>query len=472
MKDKNVEKQKDTENKKSGIALIPFIIFVLVYLGSGIYFTSIGDPMGFYVLKSPIAIIVGIIAGFILIKGKFTEKFNAFIEGCGDNDIIIMIMIFMLAGAFSTVSTAMGGVDSVVNLGLTIIPPQIITIGIFVIAGFISLSTGSSVGTIAAIGPVAVGFADKTGISIALMMAALISGAMFGDNLSIISDTTIASTRTQGVSMKDKFRASLMIAIPAMIITVVLLYIFGRPDSIAALSDGSYQYSLIKITPYLFVLILALSGMNVFGVLGTGIALSGIIGLMYGEFSMIEFTQLAYTGFEDMFEVVLLALLAGGLASLVTYGGGMKWISEKIEKVITNQRTAELGIGALVALVDAAVTNNTIAIIIAGPTSRQISEKYEVDPRRTAALLSFYSTFMQGLIPYGAQVLIAASLTNGQVSPIEIIPFLWYQFIVLIITVASSYFSFADGYINKHPWDFENWKVADQTEGTLAEEIK
>ena len=446
----------------SARALVPFLIFVGIYLGAGMFFVSQGDPMGFYVLKAPIAILIGIISGFLIIKGKFDDKFDVFVKGCGDSDIIIMIMIYMLAGAFSTVSEAMGGVDSVVNLGLNFIPPSLITIGIFVIAGFISVSTGTSVGTIAAVGPIAVGFADKTGVSLALMIAALIGGAMFGDNLSIISDTTIASTRTQGCSMKDKFRTSLMIALPAMVITVILLYIFGRPESIADLQAVSYDYELVKVIPYLFVLIFALMGMNVFVVLGMGLLISGIIGLFYGEFDLVTFTQLSYDGFAGMFEMVLLAILSGGLAALVTYGGGIQWILNKIEKVIKNQMTAEFGIGAIVSLIDAAVANNTVAIIISGPTCRRISETYRIDPRRSATLLSCYSTFMQGLIPYGAQVLIAAGLTRGAVSPLEIIPLLWYQFIVLLLTIGSSIFPFANGYIHKHPWDFEKWTVLEE----------
>lgn len=447
-----------SKEKSSWVALIPFVVFVFMYLGSGIYFVSKGDPMGFYVLKAPIAILLGLIAGFFVIKGAFDRKFEQFIEGCGNSDIIIMIMIYMLAGAFSTVSAAMGGIDAVVNLGLTIMPPSLIVIGIFMIACFISLSTGTSVGTIAAIGPIAVGFADKTGISIAMIMGALIGGTMFGDNLSIISDTTIASTRTQGCSMKDKFRTSLMISIPSMLITVALLYIFGRPDNVSSLATTSYDINLMKVLPYAFVLILALAGLNVFVVLGMGVLLSGIIGMFYGQFSIVEFANLTYEGFAGMFEMVLLAILSGGLASLVTYGGGIKWIMEKIEKVIKNKTTAELGIGAIVSLIDAAVANNTVAIIISGPTCRRISEKYKIDPRRSATLLSCYSTFVQGIIPYGAQILIASGLTNGKASPVEIIPFLWYQFIVFFVTLLSSYFPFANGFIQKNPWNFDKWE--------------
>ena len=459
--------QDSFQNKRESYsykALVPFAIFILVYLGSGLFFVSQGDPMGFYVLKAPIAILIGVISAFVIIRGNFDEKFDVFVKGCGDADIIIMIMIYMLAGAFSTVSSAMGGVDAVVNLGLNVIPPSLITIGIFVIGGFISLSTGTSVGTIAAIGPIAVGFAQKSGVPLALMIASLIGGTMFGDNLSIISDTTIASTRTQGCSMSDKFKTSLMISVPSMILTVILLFFFGQPENIQTIQTINMDTNVIKVLPYAFVLIFALLGLNVFIVLGLGVIISGIMGVYYGAFDVVGFTGLAYDGFTNMFEMVLLAILSGGLASLVTYGGGINWILNKIQKIIKNKTTAEFGIGTIVSLIDAAVANNTVAIIISGPTCRRISERYKVDPRRSATLLSCYSTFMQGIIPYGAQVLIAVGLTNGHVSPLEVIPLLWYQFIVFGVTVLSSFFPFANGYIYKNPWNFSEWKPQSELE--------
>ena len=443
------------QQKPNFIALIPFLVFVISYLTIGIILVNKGDPMGFYGFKAPVAVILGIIVAFILIKGSIDDKFDIFIKGCGDENIIIMCIIYILAGAFSVVSKQMGGVDSVVNLGLSIIPPQLITVGIFIIACFISISTGTSVGTIVALGPIAVGFANQTGISMALMIGALVGGAMFGDNLSVISDTTIAATRTQGVKMKDKFRTNFMMVLPPMIITIVLLLVFGRaPETFSA---GNYAYDIIKVIPYLFVLIAAIAGMNVFVVLTLGTILSGIIGIGYGAFNLLEFSNYAYDGFVEMFEIFLLSMLTGGLAALVSHGGGLAWLLNSIKGFIKDQKSAEIGIAVITSLTDAATANNTVAIIIDGPIARNISEEFKVDPRRSASLLDCFGAIMQGFIPYGAQLLLAAQFTEGILSPINIMPYLWYQFLLAIFVIISIFVPFANGYINKNPWDFENW---------------
>jgi len=410
--------EKNNRSKGSFTALLPFILFIVVYLGVGVYLTMKGEEMGFYAFKAPIAVIIGIIAAFILIKGSINEKFDTFIRGCGDENIIIMCIIYLLAGAFSTVSKEMGGVQATVNLGLTIIPPSLITVGIFIIAAFISLATGSSVGTIVALGPIAIGFAEKTTISLPLIVATLIGGAMFGDNMSVISDTTIAATRTQGVEMKDKFKANLAMAIPAMIVTIALLLIFGRPEVVP--EKGVYEYNIIKVIPYIFVLITALAGMNVFLVLVSGTVLSGIIGMATGAFGALDFSTFVYTGFTEMFEIFLLSLLTGGLAALVAKGGGLDWLLNKIKGFIKGRKSAEVGIAAMTALTDAATANNTVAIIIDGPIARNICEEYKVDPRRSASLLDSFGAVMQGFIPYGAQILIACQFTNGAVSPFDV----------------------------------------------------
>lgn len=446
------------ENKKpSFVALIPFLLFIASYLGIGFTLVARGDEMGFYGFKSPIAVIIGIIAAFFMIKGSIDKKFEVFLKGCGDENIIIMCVIYILAGAFSTVSKAMGGVDATVNLGLSIIPTGLITVGIFVIACFIAISTGTSVGTIVALGPIAVGFAEKTGISMPLIIATLIGGAMFGDNLSVISDTTIAATRTQGVAMKDKFRCNISIAIPAMIVTIILLFIFGRPD--VAPEKEIYEFNLLKVVPYLFVLIASIAGMNVFVVLVLGTMISGAIGIGTGAFNLLEYTNHIYSGFNDMFEIFLLSMLTGGLASLVSYGGGLDWLLLKIKGFIKSRKSAEVGIALLTSLTDAATANNTVAIIIDGPIVRNIVEEYEVDPRRSASLLDTFGAIMQGFIPYGAQLLMAVKFTEGQVSPFEVMPLLWYQFALGFFAILSIFIPFADGYIKKHPWDFEKWRV-------------
>lgn len=441
------------ENKQGNFkGLIPFIVFVLIYLGSGIILQMKGVPMAFYQLPAPIAVFTGIIVAFILFKGEINEKFNTFIHGCGEHDIIIMCIIYLLAGGFATVSKAMGGVDATVNLGLAYIPGQFIAAGVFVIAAFISTATGTSVGSIVALGPIAVGLGEKSGVSLPLIMAALLCGSMFGDNLSVISDTTIAATRTQGVEMRDKFRVNLIIALPAAILTIILLLIFGKPDIVPAAEE--YTFSLIKILPYLLVLVLAVVGINVFVVLTLGIIVSGIIGIFYGSFDLLTYCKEIYNGFNGMNEIFLLSLLTGGLAAMVRKAGGIDWIIDKIEKMMKGTKSAILGIGVLVGLIDIAVANNTVAIIISGPIAKNIGSKFKLDPRKVAAILDIFSCVAQGIIPYGAQVLILLGFTNGKVSFLNLFPLLWYQWLLLIFAIISIYIPFADGYIRRNPWNF------------------
>jgi len=436
--------------KSSFKGLIPFFIFIGIYLGSGLLLQSQGVELAFYQLPAPIAAFAGIITAFILFKGTINEKFSTFVKGCGHQDIIIMCIIYLLAGAFAGVSKAMGGVDSTVNLGLTYIPAEYIAAGLFIIAGFISTATGTSVGAIVAIAPIAVGLAEKGGLSLPLVLSAVMGGAMFGDNLSIISDTTIAATRTQGVEMKDKFRINILITAPAAIITIILLIIFGRPEILPEVQN--YDFSLIKVLPYLFVLGFSLIGMNVFIVLTGGIVLSGAIGLVYGNFTILTFSKEIYNGFVGMNEIFLLSFLTGGLAAMVTKAGGIQWLLEKIQKSIKGPKTAQLGIGALVGITDMAVANNTVAIIINGSIAKKLCRKYDVDPRKSAAILDIFSCIAQGFIPYGAQMLILVGFAGGKVSPFQVMPLLWYQQLLLISVIISIHIPFADGLMKKNPW--------------------
>lgn len=423
----------NTKIKGSFKGLIPFLVFIGFYLGSGIILDSKGVELAFYQLPAPVAIFPGIVAAFLLFKGTIKEKFETFLEGCGHQDIITMCIIYLLAGAFAVVSKSMGGVDSTVNLGLTYVPSHYIAPGLFLIAGFISTATGTSVGSIVSLAPIAVGLADKSGVSMPLVLAALMGGAMFGDNLSIISDTTIAATRTQGVEMKDKFKVNIKIAAPAAILTLLLLILFGKPN--LAPETGEYAFNIIKVLPYIFVLVLSLVGINVFVVLTAGIGLSGAIGLFYGDFTWLSYAKEIYNGFTGMTEIFLLSLLTGGLASLVTKAGGVEWIMNTIEKRIKGVKSAQIGIGLLVTLTDIAVANNTVAIIINGPIAKKISERYGVDPKKSASVLDIFSCIAQGAIPYGAQMLIMLSFAGGKVSPFDIIPLLWYQMILALITI-------------------------------------
>ncbi|OFK81505.1 Na+/H+ antiporter NhaC family protein [Peptoniphilus sp. HMSC062D09] len=446
---------KNLKPKANGAALLPFIVFVLVYLATGLILNAMGVEMAFYQVAAPVCILPAIILAFIMFEGSIDDKFNDFVRGCGDENIIIMCLIYILAGAFATVSKSSGGVDSVVNFALSLIPVQFVTAGIFLISCFISISTGTSVGTISAVGPIAVGVATKGNLPLPLVLGALVGGAMFGDNLSVISDTTIAATRTQNVGMKDKFRANIKIALPAAIITFVILLVVGKPEGEVDLGDLSYNF--ILIIPYLFVLITALAGMNVFLVLTSGIVLSGIIGMITGGLTMMTFAQNIFTGFSGMFEIFLLSLLTGGLSYMVSSNGGIEWLVQKIRGFAKDAKSAEVSIALLTLLTDAATANNTVAIIIDGPVAKEISKDFKVDPRRSASFLDTFSCVMQGIIPYGAQVLIAAGLTKElgalAVSPVQIIPFLWYQALLAVFAIISIFVRFADP---KTGWDFEN----------------
>lgn len=437
----------ENKAKPSFVGLIPFLIFVAIYLGTGVVLQMKGVGMAFYQLPAPVAVFVGIIAAFILFKGSIIEKFDTFLEGCGHQDIITMCIIYLLAGAFAGVSKAMGGVDATVNMGLTYIPAHYIAAGLFIIASFISTATGTSVGAIVSITPIAVGLAEKSGVPLPLILAAVMGGAMFGDNLSVISDTTIAATKTQGVEMRDKFRVNLYIAAPAAIITVILLLVFGKPDHVPHIEVLAYNF--LKVLPYLVVLILAITGINVFVVLTSGIFLSGIIGLAHGDFTLLSLTNEIYNGFLGMNEIFLLSLLTGGLATMSTKAGGIQWLIEQIQKIIVGKKSAKIGVGLLVAVTDMAVANNTVAIIINGSIAKKICQKYNVDLRESAAILDIFSCIFQGLIPYGAQMLILLGFTAGKVSPLDIIPLLWYQLLLFIFTVVFIFFSINEKIIAK-----------------------
>lgn len=454
--------EKSSKIKANGSALIPFVVFIVLYLGVGIVLQLRGVEMAFYQLPAPVAIIVGILVAFAMFKGTIDEKFSVFAKGCGDENILIMCFIYLFAGAFAVVAKSMGGVDATVNLGLSVIPAQYITAGMFVIASFLAVSTGSSMGTISTIGPIAIATADKAGLSLTLMVAAVIGGAMFGDNLSVISDTTIAATRTQGCEMRDKFKVNFFIALPAAVLTFILLLVLGKPETIVPVE--ALEFNFIKVIPYIFVLVMAVIGFNVFLTLGSGVVIAGIIGIVYGDITPLALAQNVYSGFTGMTEIFLLSLFTGGLALMVTQNGGLQWVLEKIQSLIKGKRSAEVGIAAIASVADMATANNTIAIIITGPIAKGICEKFEVDPRRSASLLDIWTCIFQGFIPYGAQVLLACSLTAATaspISPLDLFPLLWYQQLLAVFTIISLFVPFADGVIKKRPWNFKEWKAED-----------
>jgi Na+/H+ antiporter NhaC len=408
------------DKKGNPWALVPFAVFLFLFIGSGVI---TGD---FY--KFPVIVAITIASAVALAmnrKETFNQKVEIFTKGAGDSNIMLMAVIFLLAGAFSEVAKGMGAVDTTVNLALTIVPQNLLMVGIFIIACFISLSMGTSMGTIVALAPIGVGISEQTDISLALSMAAVIGGAMFGDNLSFISDTTIAAVRTQGTKMKDKFKVNFLIVLPAAVITCAILGILTMGEQ-ATITQQSFNW--VKILPYICVLITALVGVNVFLVLSIGIVFAGTIGLADGSYQFMGVIQKISDGMAGMYEISFLAILIAGMVEVIKHNGGIDYLLHRVTRNIKSKKGAEFGIAGLVGLTDLSTANNTISIIIAGPLAKNISEKYGIDPRRSASLLDVFSCCVQGLIPYGAQILVAAGVAG--ISPLSILPYSYYPLLI------------------------------------------
>lgn len=412
------------------LALLPFFVFLVFFAGAGIIS---GD---FYAMPAYVAFIIALFIAFLQNrKVSFDEKLKIVAKGTGDVNIITMVLIFLVAGAFSGVVSAAGGVESTVNMGLSLLPPHMMVVGLFVIGCFISLSMGTSVGTVTALAPIALGVATQTGIPVALCAGAVVCGAMFGDNLSIISDTTIAAVRTQGCEMRDKFKQNFFIVLPAAIITLVLFFFTSRGFEASA-EVGAWNF--VEVIPYLVVLIGALIGLNVFLVLFIGIILSMIVGISGGAFTFMESFTIIGQGMTGMFEISIISIIVACMVSLIRENGGIALIIDTIEKTVKGKRGAELGIGILVLLVDLCTANNTVAIVMAGPVARDIADKFGVDRKRSASILDIFASVGQGLIPYGAQLLTAAALVG--ISPIALIPNLYYPILMLVCVLLFIFF--------------------------------
>ena len=411
-----------SQNEKKGraSALLPIIVFLLIFLGSG-FIT--GD---FYSMPAIVAFLIALVVAFAQNRElKFAEKIRLAAAGVGDENIITMCLIFLAAGAFSGSVKAAGGVESTVALGLAILPSGMAVAGLFVIGCFISISMGPSVGTITALAPIAVGISEKTGFSLALCAGAVVGGAMFGDNLSMISDTTIAAVKTQGCEMKDKFRENFMIVLPAAIVTVLIFLVLGgKTDYVVK----DLSYNIFKVLPYLVVLIGALAGINVFIILISGTVLSLIVGLATGAFGAAEMFVHVGDGIMGMYDITVISMIVACIVALVKEYGGIDFVLSFIRKRISSEKGGELGIAALSLLVDMCTANNTVAIVMAGPIAKEISNDFGVTPRRAASLLDMFSSMGQGLIPYGAQLLAAASLTG--LTPFDIIPYCFYPILM------------------------------------------
>ena len=406
------------ETKKGNAwALFPLLLFMLLFLGVGIIS---GD---FTTMPLNVAITITVIVALLMNrKEKFATKIEVFTKGAGHSNIILMMLIFILAGAFSTTTEKMGGVTSTVNLGLSLIPENLIIVGLFIICMFVSISMGTSVGTVAAIAPVGFGFAQATDVSAALAMATVVGGAMFGDNLSMISDTTIAAVRTQHTKMKDKFKVNFRIVLPGAILTIVVL--FFLTNGISMDHSKSYDFQLVKVIPYLLVLILALVGVNVIIVLIGGTVLSGIIGLIDGSFGWKGLLSAVSKGIIGMEDIEMIALLIGGLVGLIQHNGGIDWLLNVVRGRVKSKRGAEIGIASLVSVADIATANNTISIIMSGPLAKNIADEYDVDPRKSASILDIFGGCFQGLLPYSPQVISAAGVAG--ISPFLLVPYSIY----------------------------------------------
>ena len=433
------------EKKSSFAALLPIAIFLVIYIGGGILFQD------FYAMPAIVVFLIALAVAFLQNRGiSFNEKMHLIAEELSDDNIITMCLIFLLAGAFTGAATAAGGVDSTVNLGLTLLPGGLAVVGLFVIGCFISTSMGTSVGTISALAPIAVGISEKTGFAMALCLGAVVSGAMFGDNLSMISDTTIAATRTQGCEMGDKFRMNFLIVLPAALLTVALLWFSASGGTEVTLHD----FELIRVLPYIAVLVLALTGLNAFIVLATGILLSGLVGLFCGipgadgqivPYSLLRWGQDIYKGFTGMNEIMVLSMLIGGLGELIRYHGGIAWLLARVDGLARrlagksggkgSSRVGESCIALLASLADICTANNTVAIILTGGLAREIALKNGIDPRRSASLLDIFSCVFQGLIPWAAQLLLAGSL--AKISPLEITINNWYCMLLAVAGILA-----------------------------------
>ncbi len=412
---------------KGFLALSPLIVFIVLYLVLSIVagdFSSV--PLTVIFLMSSVYAVA------TSTKFSLKERIDIYGHGASTPNLLLMLWIYVLAGAFSQSAKAMGAIDTTVNFALEILPPSMILPGLFVTACFISISIGTSVGTVVTLVPIAAGIATQTNSNVALLTAVIVGGAYFGDNLSFISDTTVVATQTQGVKMRDKFKVNFLIVVPAVVV-VLAVYAFIGFGMQAPAHVG--QADLWKMIPYLAVLVTAVCGLNVMAVLVVGIALCGIIGLFAGAYSFYGWLNALGSGIVGMGELIIIAMMAGGMLEIIKVNGGIDYIIEKLSGRINGKRGAEFSIATLVSLVNLCTANNTVAILTVGNIAKQISEKFGIDPRKTASILDTFSCVIQGIIPYGVQILLAAGLAH--VEPVDIIPYLYYPFAIGIAAILS-----------------------------------
>ena len=425
------------EKKPNAKALIPILVFLALYLGNGIYYAYI-DPveggMGFYVMSVVIAFVIALIVALLQNRElSFDEKIHVCATGIGDDNITIMLFIFLVAGAFSGIASAAGGASSTANLLLSVIPARFALPGLFIIACLISMAMGTSVGTVSVLVPIAVPVAASTGLHLPLCIGTVVGGAMFGDNLSFVSDTTIAATKTQGAQMKDKFRANFRIALPAALLTLVILVVLSLRGGVAELEQ--FEYNILQALPYFAVLAAAICGVNVFVVLCSGVVLFFVVGMLTGTLTVATAFSAMGNGASGMFETMIVTILVASIGALMKEYGGFAAILAFIRRGSNTKKGGMFGIGLLTLLMDVATANNTVAIVLAAPIAKEISREYHISPKQTASLLDTFSCIAQGMIPYGAQLLVASSLAG--ITSLAIMPFLFYQFLLLVMVSLS-----------------------------------
>ncbi|EOW9190252.1 Na+/H+ antiporter NhaC family protein [Vibrio cholerae] len=425
----------------NAFALLPLMVFLLLFMGVGSYLTWQGVEFAFYQLPAPVAVLPAVVLAIALSKESLNRAIEQFLRGVGHSDIMAMCIIYLLAGAFAAVAKATGGVDATVNLGLALLPASLILPGLFVISAFVATAMGTSMGTIAAIAPVALGIAQAADLNLGLTAGVVLSGAMFGDNLSIISDTTIAATRSQGCHMRDKFKENIRIALPAALLALVVFTFSSQTAQSPQTSDIEW----LKVLPYLTILVLAVMGLNVFLVLLVGILMAAGVGGLSDGYSLSVLTKDVYAGFGNMQEIFLLSMLIGGMGELMKQQGGLAFLTHHISRMIDKfarshsdvqkMRASELGIAGLVALTNVCTANNTVAIIVSGGVAKELAEHNGVTAKRSASLLDIFSCIMQGVLPYGAQALLLGSIF--QISPLSVVSYSYYCFFLAVAALVA-----------------------------------
>lgn len=419
------------------LSFLPLIIFLAIYIGSGLIFTYLGVDGAFKKFPRHVALLIAIASAMVINKDiNIDKKMLIFSKGAGNPGVIMIGLIYLLAGGFQEAAKLTGGVESIVNLGLAFIPEHFLVPGVFLITSVISTAIGTSTGTIAAMAPIAISISQVTNINTALISSAVIGGAYFGDNLSIISDTTIAAAKGVGSDMKDKFKTNFFIALPAAILATILYWVFSGETVII---DEIKPYSIVSIIPYIVVLFSALLGFNVVSVLFVGILMTGVIGLITSNITFFDWIAAVGNGMSNMFSITIVALLISGLISMIKYYGGINWIINILSKKIEQKKDAEYGLGLMAGLLSAALVNNTVAIIITAPIAKDISKKYQIEAKRIASIIDIFACAFLALTPYDGGMLIITGLSN--VSPLEVLKYSFYIFSLLGITLLNIHFN-------------------------------